>query len=230
MLDRQRLTRYAPASALLLASIFFALSLLGYDPADPPGLGRPARQRIRRPTRAARWARRWHTSSSRPWAGRRTWSCSRSGGAVVLLFRRRAVPEKGVRLLGFALVRRGVGEPGAEVRPRGCSRAIRWAWAAMSGPWRSTVLEGQFGPAGMLLILLAAGLVGPGPLPRRAAGLAGPGTGPRGPPAASARLWARRPTARGRPAALARARAPSESRAGRARRGPDRPRRPPIRP
>jgi S-DNA-T family DNA segregation ATPase FtsK/SpoIIIE len=37
MLDRQRLTRNGPASALLLAIIFLALSLAHYDPADPPG-------------------------------------------------------------------------------------------------------------------------------------------------------------------------------------------------
>ena len=37
MLDRQRLARNAPAAALLLGALFLALSLLGYDPADPPG-------------------------------------------------------------------------------------------------------------------------------------------------------------------------------------------------
>src|SRR5947209_10133778 len=38
MLDRQRLARNGPASALLLAWVFLALSLAGYHPADVPGL------------------------------------------------------------------------------------------------------------------------------------------------------------------------------------------------
>jgi S-DNA-T family DNA segregation ATPase FtsK/SpoIIIE len=37
MIDRQRLARNGPASALLLASVFLALSLICYDPADAPG-------------------------------------------------------------------------------------------------------------------------------------------------------------------------------------------------
>ena len=37
MLDRQRLARNGPASALLIATIFLGLSLAHYDPADAPG-------------------------------------------------------------------------------------------------------------------------------------------------------------------------------------------------
>src|SRR5438067_112139 len=38
MLDRQQLARNGPASALLLAVLFLALSLAGYEPADAPGV------------------------------------------------------------------------------------------------------------------------------------------------------------------------------------------------
>ena len=51
MLERQRLARNGPASALLLALIFLVLSLASYGPADPPG--------------AARSGRCWRTGSTR---------------------------------------------------------------------------------------------------------------------------------------------------------------------
>ena len=55
MLDRQRLMRHGPALALLFAWLFLALSLAGYDPADPPGSGvEPAQLAPRQPVRAGR--------------------------------------------------------------------------------------------------------------------------------------------------------------------------------
>ena len=55
MIDRQSLVRQAPASALLLLSLFLTISLLGYDPRGPPRLCRPSRRRPRlEPLRSGR--------------------------------------------------------------------------------------------------------------------------------------------------------------------------------
>jgi S-DNA-T family DNA segregation ATPase FtsK/SpoIIIE len=158
MLDRQRLLRHAPDSALLLVLIFLTLSLVGYDPADVPGVtaeppnlppsnpcGPVGAMLADRLFRAIGW------SSYLVLVG--------IGAAVVLLFRRRGVPEPGLRLVGFGLVlavtsalvhKFGAGlEPSPPVGGGGFIGALA-----------ATFLEGQFGPAGMYLILAAAGVVG----------------------------------------------------------------------
>ena len=54
---RQRVLQSAPLIAFALAIVFLGLSLGGYNPADPPGLGRRAAQSTARTIRAARSAR-----------------------------------------------------------------------------------------------------------------------------------------------------------------------------
>ncbi len=158
MLDRQRLTRCAPASALLLASIFFALSLLGYDPADPPGADvLPANDPTANPCGPVGASLAHVLFLSLGWSAYLVLLAA--WGAVVLLFRRRAVPEKGVRLLGFALVL----AVSASLVQKFCPEVQPCHPVGMGGyvgALTVEALEGQFGPAGMLLIVLAAGAVG----------------------------------------------------------------------
>ena len=158
MLDRQRLARYAPASALLLATTFLALGLVGYNPADPPGReAEPANSPPANPCGpvGAALAYRLFVTVG--------WSAFLLLYAVVaydlLLFRRRPIPEKAVRGLGLGLL---VAVTSALVQ----RFATGLRTSAMVGPGgylgalSSTFLEGQFGFAGMLLILMATGLVG----------------------------------------------------------------------
>ncbi len=158
MLDRQRLTRCAPASTLLLASVFFAISLLGYDPADPPGTAvLPANDPAANPCGPVGASLAHVLFLTLGWSAYlvllAVWA------AVVLLFRRRDVPEKGVRLLGFALVV----AVSASLVQKFCPEVQPCHPVGMGGyvgALAVQALEGQFGPAGMLLIVMAAGVVG----------------------------------------------------------------------
>ncbi|WP_422925908.1 DNA translocase FtsK [Singulisphaera sp. PoT] len=158
MIDRQRLARNGPPSFLLLASVFLALSLLSYDPADPPG-------------------RSVYPPNSPP-----TNPCGPVGAAlahllfmtmgrasyVVLLgvcsinllwFYRRAMPEIATRLVGFLLML-------IVTAPLIYKIAPNWAPSHPigSGGFLGSLgvhfLEGFFGLYGMFLILLATGVVG----------------------------------------------------------------------
>jgi S-DNA-T family DNA segregation ATPase FtsK/SpoIIIE len=158
MLDRQRLLRHAPDSALLLVLIFLTLSLVGYDPADVPGVtadppnlpptnpcGPVGALLADRLFQAIGW------SSYLVLLG--------IAAADMLLFRRRRVPEPGLRLLGFGLVLAVasalVHRFGADLQPSPPVGA-----GGYTGALAALFLEGQFGPAGMYLILAAGGVVG----------------------------------------------------------------------
>ncbi|MDB5350043.1 MAG: spoIIIE [Planctomycetota bacterium] len=158
MLDRQRLRRNGQGLALLFACLFLALSLIGYDPADSPGSAavppNSPPKNLCGPV-GALLAHALFTVFG--WAG----LLILFGLLMMdwLTFRRRMVPEKGLRLAGFGLVvivcssliQTYVSSlrPSPPVGPGGYVGAIARA-----------LLGGQFGPVGMLLILTAAGLVG----------------------------------------------------------------------
>ena len=158
MLDRQRLARSAPASALLLASTFLALCLAGYDPADPPGSSvEPPNPGPANPCGPVGAWIAHNAFTAFGWSG--YWLLYGLFVLDVFLFRRRAVPEKGVRLLGLALL------------VAVSSAVVQWFRPSLapcppvgSGGYLGALvvagLFGQFGVAGTLLILSAAGLVG----------------------------------------------------------------------
>ena len=158
MLERQRLARKGPASALLLALIFLVLSLASYDPADPPGSAvEPANDPVANPCGPVGALLAHGLYQVLGWS---SWVVLLIlASADVLWLARRAVPEWWVRLLGFALaiavasalVRKLA--PGLEPSPPVGSGGYLGALAV-------AFLEGQFGRAGMLLILVAGGLVG----------------------------------------------------------------------
>jgi DNA segregation ATPase FtsK/SpoIIIE, S-DNA-T family len=163
MIDRQRLSRHARGWALLFASAFLALSLLGYDPADPPG---SAAEPPNEPSR--NWCGpvgAWLAHVMFQTVGWGSYLILLGLVSVVLLvFRRRAVPEKGLRLVGLGLVlavaATMLGALDARLGVAAFHRSPPVGSGGYLGAIGSTFLGGQFGPVGMLLILIAAGLVG----------------------------------------------------------------------
>ncbi len=159
MLDRERLARNGRAGALLFVVAFLGLSLGGYDPADPPAravvAGAPAAVRNPCGPVGAMLADGMFQAFGLASFGL-VW-----GLAVVdfALFRRRRTPDAWLRASGLvmvisvaaALLRRYGGDlhPCPPVGPGGYAGALSVAF-----------LQGQLGPAGMLLILAALGLVG----------------------------------------------------------------------
>jgi S-DNA-T family DNA segregation ATPase FtsK/SpoIIIE len=158
MLERQRLARNGPASALLLALIFLVLSLASYDPADPPGSAvEPANDPVANPCGPVGALLAHGFYQALGWS---SWVVLLIlASADVLWLARRAVPEWWVRLLGFALAFAVASAllrkfaPGLEPSPPVGSGGYLGALVV-------AFLEGQFGRAGMLLILVAGGLVG----------------------------------------------------------------------
>ncbi|MGE5756881.1 MAG: DNA translocase FtsK [Planctomycetaceae bacterium] len=158
MLDRQRLLRHAPGSVLLLALAFLTLSLAGYDPADVPGVAaEPPNQPPSNPCGPVGAMLAHLLFQGLGWSSYLV--LLGLGATDVLLFRRRAVPDPGLRVLGFGLtvaVAAGlVQEFGAGLRP---SPPV--GSGGYVGALAATFLEGQFGLAGLLLVLSAAGAVG----------------------------------------------------------------------
>jgi S-DNA-T family DNA segregation ATPase FtsK/SpoIIIE len=158
MLDRQQLARHAPASLLLLATIFLAFSLFGYDPADPPGTSVfPANSPTANPCGPVGATLAHALFSSVGWA-----SYLFLFGLLatdVLQFRRRAVQEKALRVIGFVLlvaVTAGLIQKFGGVH----GRTPTVGGGGYIGAFEVAFLESQFGPAGMLLILSACGLLG----------------------------------------------------------------------
>ena len=158
MLDRPRLARNGRALALLFAVTFLALSVLGYDPADPPGSGAEPANSPPRNLCGPVGAHLAHLLvASVGWA-----SALLLAGLVVvilLVFRRRAVPERAVRLLGFGLVL-GVAATALQALAPGWRGSHAVGPGGYVGAIAKTFLLGQFGPLGSLLILSAAGFVG----------------------------------------------------------------------
>ena len=179
MLERQRLARNGPASALLLALIFLVLSLASYDPADPPGSAvEPANDPVANPCGPVGALLAHGLYQALGWS---SWVVLLIlASADVLWLARRAVPEWWVRLLGFALAFAVASAllqkfaPGLEPSPPVGSGGYLGALVV-------AFLEGQFGRAGMLLILVAGGLFGLALCIDAAGALAGPGGPPRPP-------------------------------------------------
>jgi S-DNA-T family DNA segregation ATPase FtsK/SpoIIIE len=158
MLDRTRLGRGGRRLAVLVGWLFVALSLIGYAPADPPGTDRypPAAH----PTNPCGPVGAWLAHLLFQTVG---WASYLGlwGLAVVGLpsFSRRPVAERGVRLGGFVLVLTV-----AAALIQAAAPALPKSPAVGSGGYLGALavafLSGQFGPVGMLLILLAVGLGG----------------------------------------------------------------------
>ena len=158
MLDRQRLARYAPALGLLLATIFLALSLAGYDPADPPGsAASPANDPPANPCGPVGATLAHVLFTTVGWSSYLLLYTVLA--ADLLLFLRRPVPEKGMRAFGLGLIVTVL------------AAVIQWSCPVLRpsppvgsggylGALVASILAGQFGLAGMLLILTATGLVG----------------------------------------------------------------------
>ena len=160
MLDRQRLARNGPALGLLLGWVFLALSVAGYHPADAPGLAaEPANATPVNPCGPVGATLAFVLYQVLGWSS----YLLLAGLAVVdlLLFRRRRVPEVALQVLGFALVLAVAAGLVQRVSP-GLDRSPPVGSGGYLGAFEVTFLEGQFGPAGMFLILGAAGLTGLG--------------------------------------------------------------------
>jgi S-DNA-T family DNA segregation ATPase FtsK/SpoIIIE len=163
MLDRSRLGRRGRDAALVVAWMFLALSLLGYDPADPPGaVSTPPRPGPANPCGPVGAAIAFAAVQALGFGVYLTLPAA--AGLFLLRIRGRRVPEVGLRLLGFGLVvvvasaliqaldehRRAATFPNTPPIGGG-----GYVGATLVG-----ILGSQLGGAGMLLILSAAGLAG----------------------------------------------------------------------
>jgi S-DNA-T family DNA segregation ATPase FtsK/SpoIIIE len=158
MLDRQQLARNGPASALLLVVIFLALSLAGYHPGDAPGLGaEPANDPPTNPCGPVGATLAFVLFQALGWAS----YLFLAGVGVVdfLLFRRRTIPEIRLQLIGFALTLVVTAALVHRVCPD-LERSPPVGSGGYLGALEVMFLEAEFGPAGMFLILTAAGLTG----------------------------------------------------------------------
>ena len=163
MLDRQRLARRGRFLAALFAWAFLTLSLAGYDPADPPGTAAaPANET---PTNPCGPVGAWVAHALCQSVGLASWLLVLAAGSLILLrWRRRVVPDPGLRVVGLALVV-AVGSALAQglCERRGASwlgRGPAVGDGGYLGALAVAGLGGQFGPVGMVLILSAAGLGG----------------------------------------------------------------------
>ena len=160
MFDRRRWARHGRAVALLFAVAFLALSLLGYDPADPPGdAAQPPNDLPSNPCGpvGATIAHLLFVT-----VGRASYLVLLGSMVVDLIaFRRRKVADPALRLLGFGLVV-VVGSSLSQKFDPGRRPAPPVGSGGYVGAASVAFLEGQFGPAGLLLILSAMGLVGLG--------------------------------------------------------------------
>ncbi len=158
MLNRQSLARSAPAWGLLLATIFVALSLLGYQPADAPGLASlPANDPPNNPCGPVGAALAHLMFMTVGWS---SYLLLYTVFALdFLLFLRRPIPDKAMRASGLLMV---VGVLAALIqwfRP-GLSPSHPVGSGGYLGALVATTLEGHFGFAGMFLILGATALIG----------------------------------------------------------------------
>ncbi len=158
MLDRHALLRHGQAGVLFLATVFLALSLAGYDPADAPGsAAEPPNQPPANPCGPAGAALAHMLFNG---VGHGAWLVLLAmTGLVVLVLRRHAVPERLVRSIGFALlltvIAALIGRFAGRLQP---SPPI--GSGGYLGALIATLLESHFGLAGMILILGATGFVG----------------------------------------------------------------------
>jgi S-DNA-T family DNA segregation ATPase FtsK/SpoIIIE len=157
MLDRPRLARNGRGLALLFSCAFLVLSLLSYDPADSPGANTAPPNIPPKNLCGPVGAFLSHfLMASVGWA-----SLVVLFGMIVadlLIFRRREIPERAVRLAGFALLIFVAATAIQALAP-----GIRLCHAVGPGGYIGAIgrafLIGQFGPVGTLLILTACGLI-----------------------------------------------------------------------
>ncbi|MDX2038462.1 MAG: DNA translocase FtsK [Isosphaeraceae bacterium] len=158
MLDRKRLTHFGQGGAMLLFTAFLALSLVGYDPADAPGSS------VYPPVSPPR-------NPCGPVGALLAHSLQQTMGmaAYVLLFgvfvrvclwiAGRRIPEVGLRLLGFGMLVIVVATGSRRFAPELAGTPPIGSGGYL-GAAVLAVLEGQFGFAGMLLIVSALGVAG----------------------------------------------------------------------
>lgn len=158
MLDRRRWARHGWAGSLLFGVAFLALCLAGYDPADPPGSAAyPANDPIRNPCGPVGAIAAHALFSTVGWA-----SYALLYALIVadwLVHRRRAVADLPQRLLGVAALVVVVAALVQKVAP-GLPRSPVVGSGGYAGALAVAFLEGQFGRAGLVLILAGVGLVG----------------------------------------------------------------------
>ncbi|ODT96905.1 MAG: cell division protein FtsK [Planctomycetes bacterium SCN 63-9] len=158
MPDRQQRLHAAPQLMFCIANFFLALSLAGYDPADAPGWGaEPARQIPDNPCGPVGATLAHLLFTSMGWA---TWVAWLALVAVNILYlARRKVTDRAVPALGLGLVIAAASGFIQHYAP-----AFRNSPPIGSGGYLGALLdaflEGQFGPAGLLLILSTAALFG----------------------------------------------------------------------
>jgi S-DNA-T family DNA segregation ATPase FtsK/SpoIIIE len=159
MLDRPRWTRHGQGLALLFATLFLALSLVGYDPADAPGWAVWRAQPVppHNPCGPVGAALAHALAQSVGWgAWLVIWGLLVLAG---LIFRQRTVTEPWAKLAGFALWLAATAAlvhtfaPALQPSPPVGS-------GGFVGGFASALLGTQFGPVGRLLILGAVALTG----------------------------------------------------------------------
>ncbi len=155
---RQRALRSAPLVGFGLAIVFLALSLLGYDPADPPGWGaEPPNTRPTNPCGPVGATLAHVMFATLGWS---SWLIPPVLLVVNgLLVRRRELADRASPAIGFALVlvvaAAGFHKLAPALRP---SPPI--GSGGYAGAITAVLLERHFGNAGLFLILGATGLFG----------------------------------------------------------------------
>ena len=158
MLDRRRWARHGRAGALLFVVAFLTIGLVGYDPADPPGTAAfPANHPTNNPCGPVGATVAHALFTAVGWAS--YLPLFALAVADWLLHRRRPLTDPASRLVGFALVVAVVAAAVQKLFP-GLPRSPAVGSGGYVGALVATFLEGQFGLAGMALILAGVGLVG----------------------------------------------------------------------
>jgi DNA segregation ATPase FtsK/SpoIIIE, S-DNA-T family len=160
MFDRRRWAKHGRAGALLFAVAFLAFCLIGYDPADSPGsAAQPPNHPPSNPCGpvGAILAHLLFVT-----VGRASYLVLFAAIILdLLLFRRRKVADPVFRFLGFGLLV-VVGSALIQKFHPGLHPSPTVGSGGFIGAASVAFLEGQFGLAGMLLILTTAGFIGLG--------------------------------------------------------------------
>src|SRR5438067_1405879 len=155
---RQRALRLAPLIAFGLSIVFLVLSLLGYDPADPPGgAAEPVNQPPSNPCGPVGAALACGLFTTLGWSA---WLLPPALLVVNLRWvRRRPVPDRLAPSVGFALVLLVAAAWISKLAP-----TLEPSPPVGSGGYLGAVvaifLERHFGPVGLNLILAASGFFG----------------------------------------------------------------------
>jgi S-DNA-T family DNA segregation ATPase FtsK/SpoIIIE len=158
MIDRQRLARNALGLGLLFCWLFLALSLISFEPADPPSADVEPANSV-----PSNWCGPVGSLLAHVLVVTIGWASYLVLYALavvdLLVFRRRAVADARLRILGFGLL---TAVAAALVQRLGAGLLPAHAVGAGGylGALEVAFLGGQFGPVGMLLILMAVGFVG----------------------------------------------------------------------